>query len=291
MDALLLSQNISFGSLYEATICPQAGMNFLSLKWRGIELLDQTTYSFFEERMAGLGALIGPHFHSRSDKEIPPFDDEALFPHIRLMKAQGRKDFFSHGIGRYAPWRILSATSSSVQAVLRGSDRVGHMELRAIEGYDFEMHFRASLSEEGIEIFLKYQADHPSTMGLHYYFALPQGKSYVEGRVQDVYNDGGKFIPLPQEWKKRGELFLPLDRKFDYGFLSEPHLNQGEVRYHNELFTLDLSYQSPNACSWQLFKPEESSFVCIEPICARNPRFLTQTEGEIVIKMKASNSL
>jgi hypothetical protein len=290
MDSLLLTHQLSNGELYEASFCPQVGMNLLSFDCQGVELIDQKTFSLFEQRMAGLGSLIGPHFHSRLDKEIPLFDDETLFPHIKIMKEQGRKDYFSHGIGRYVPWTILSATHSSVQAVLRGSDRIGRVYLKDIEGYDFEMHFRASLTEEGLEIFLKYSADRPSTMGLHYYFSLPSPEAYVQGRIQDVYNEGGTFKPLPADWKKEGKLYFPLQQHCDYGFLAEK-IDQEEVLYHNAKFSMSLAYESPYECSWQLFRPKDSSYVCIEPICARNPRCLTQKEGEMQIKIKLLNTL
>jgi galactose mutarotase-like enzyme len=265
-------------------------MNLLSLKSQGVELIDQKTFLLFEQRMAGLGSLIGPHFHSRAELDIPSFDNEALFPHIKIMKEQGRKDFFSHGIGRYVPWTILSASHCSIQAVLRGNDRIGQVCLREIEGYDFEMHFRATLSDEGFEIFLKYRADKPSTMGLHYYFSLPKGMAYVEGEVQNVYNKEGSFYPLPAKWKREGRLHFPLDHPCDYGFLAEK-INCGKVLYHNSQFSMALSYDSPQECCWQLFRPKESSYICIEPICAHNPRSLTQKEGEIKIKIKLLNPL
>ena len=60
------------GSLYTATFNPEVGMNLMSLKKDKIEAIDQSTRPLFEERCAGLGALIGPHFHNQRDDLLPP---------------------------------------------------------------------------------------------------------------------------------------------------------------------------------------------------------------------------
>ena len=85
---------------YEATFLPELGMNLASFKWEGIEIIDQSTKPVFEDRFGGLGPLIGPHFYQRNKATLPPIKDESLFPHIARIKAEGRVDPFSHGIGR-----------------------------------------------------------------------------------------------------------------------------------------------------------------------------------------------
>ena len=79
-------KNISkSGKPLEATFIPDGGMNLVSYKLGNIEVIDQNTHSLYEERKAGLGALIGPHFHHR--QHIPEFKfDDSLFPHINLIK-------------------------------------------------------------------------------------------------------------------------------------------------------------------------------------------------------------
>ena len=43
-----------------------------NLNGRDIEVIDQKTEPLYVERMAGLGALIGPHFHHRQKISHPP---------------------------------------------------------------------------------------------------------------------------------------------------------------------------------------------------------------------------
>ena len=73
-------------SLYEALFLPEKGMNLTSLKYKNIEVIEQSTKTLFEERYAGLGSLIGPHFHMRPSSRIPPIKDESPFPHIAKIK-------------------------------------------------------------------------------------------------------------------------------------------------------------------------------------------------------------
>lgn len=50
-----------------ATFLPELGMNLASYKKGDYEAIDQNTQGEFEERFAGLGPLIGPHFHHQKD--------------------------------------------------------------------------------------------------------------------------------------------------------------------------------------------------------------------------------
>ena len=74
------------GKSLVATFLPDGGMNLCSYKLGDIEVIDQQTLPLYEERKAGLGALIGPHFHQR--QEVPSGYDESLFPHIAKGKAE-----------------------------------------------------------------------------------------------------------------------------------------------------------------------------------------------------------
>src|SRR5687767_2858709 len=96
-NTILLRQESQDGEPLEARFAPLRGMNLLSYKKGEIEAIDQSTRPLFEERSAGLGAFIGPHFHHRT--LIPPVPDESLFPHIAILKARGVQEPFSHGIG------------------------------------------------------------------------------------------------------------------------------------------------------------------------------------------------
>jgi len=117
----------------------------ISFKKGGLEIIDQSTQDQFKERFAGLGALIAPHFHRRRPESIPPIKDENLFPHIARVKAHGTQDPFSHGIGRYAPWKA-EFTPTKVTAVLTGKDTWNGVPLSALEGQNFKMNFTAETS-------------------------------------------------------------------------------------------------------------------------------------------------
>ena len=63
MNPVILSNKTSKGEVLQATFLPEKGMNMISYKKGTLEVIDQSTKNLFDERFAGLGALIGPHFH------------------------------------------------------------------------------------------------------------------------------------------------------------------------------------------------------------------------------------
>src|SRR5262245_52892018 len=129
----------------QAVFDPERGMNLLSYKLGETEVIDQSTRSLFEERYAGLGALIGPHSHHRH--VVPPVKDEALLSHIARVKSKGVEEPFSHGIARYAP-RKAEATATKVTARLTGKDTWNGVALSALEGQNFTMEMIAELTAE-----------------------------------------------------------------------------------------------------------------------------------------------
>ncbi len=114
-----LRNSTETGQLLQATYLPEKGLNLISFKIDDLELIDQSTKKAFEERFGGLGPMIGPHFHRRNPATIPPIKDESLFPFIAFATAHGSADPFSHGIGRYAPWKVES-TETTCKGILTG---------------------------------------------------------------------------------------------------------------------------------------------------------------------------
>ena len=157
---------------YTAHFLPEKGMNFVSLKKGEIEAIDQSTRRGFEERFAGLGAMIGPHFHHR--KLLPPPPDPKLFPHVA-----NSSEPFSHGIGRYAPWNVEGSCEMHIDATLSGSDTWNGVALKDLEGQDFKMTYSAKLLDEGLQIELSVVSDTESIVGLHTYYALADGAGVV----------------------------------------------------------------------------------------------------------------
>lgn len=257
-----------------AHFLPEKGMNLISFKKGEIEVIDQQTRPLFEERYAGLGAMIGPHFHQRSADQVPPWPDEKLFPHLKIVKAKGAKDPFSHGIGRYAPWTVLSKTENTLVAQLTGDDTWQGIPLKTLEGQNFKMTYKAELTDVGLKIELSVSSDQASIVGLHTYYALDQGQGKVTSLVQDSYNDMGTFKPIPASWDyHQHQLVMALPKPVDFGFIAYPDPRHGDVMLETASHRLRMQYWADQEeCSWQMWQPEGGSFVCIEPLSAKNPR-------------------
>lgn len=274
MSVIILKHQTAKGELLQATFLPDKGMNMISFKKGDLEVIDQSTQVFFEERYAGLGALIGPHFHRRSAELVPQIKDEHLFPHITRVKAKGVSDPFSHGIARYAPWKA-EATETSVKAQITGKDTWNDVALSALEGQNFSMHFEANLSEQGLFLHLSVVSDTASLVGIHYYYALPQGKGRVISEIQDQVRMQGELQSIPSHWNfdSQQKLMLDLDQDIDFTFRPYPDPLKGYIVLETETYQLHTRYQC--VCeenSWQLYHPKGASFVCIEPLSAQDPR-------------------
>lgn len=260
------------GEELSACILPAMGMNFISYRKGEIEVIDLSTKALFEERYAGLGAMIGPHFHHRNPSVIPPIENESLFPHI--ARAQAR-DPFSHGIGRYAPWRVESVGPSHIKSILRGGDTWHNVPLKALEGQDFFMEYEAKMTPLGLEIHLSVKGETESVIGLHTYYALTNGKGRITAKVQNHYNDQGVLKPIPSTWNYGEDqtLTYELESATDYGFHNFPDPLHGSILMETGSYRLQVQYWCDNEeNSWQLWHPKEASFVCIEPLAAKDPR-------------------
>lgn len=273
MTKIVLRNTTAKGEPLEVTFLPEMGMNMISYKKGNIEIIDQSTNGLFEERFAGLGALIGPHFHRR--KVIPAVADETLFPHIARVKAKGVQEPFSHGIGRYAPWQAKS-TETKVNAVLTGKDVWNGVPLATLEGQNFKLYFEAELFPHGLQIEMSVVSDTASIVGLHYYYHLPKGTGTVKAHVQKRYeNRERKFETIPSDWNFDSQHLLTLDLKHDYDdtFYPFPNPLEGKIWLDAIDYQLETTYTCQSQeNSWQLWHPAGASFVCIEPLSAQDPR-------------------
>jgi hypothetical protein len=274
----------------EAVFLPQKGMNMISYKKGDIEVIDQSTLPLFEERFAGLGALIGPHFHHRNPAIIPPIKDESLFPHIARVKANGVKEPFSHGIARYAPWKA-QATETRVQATITGKDEWNGVPLSALEGQNFTMKFDAELLPDGLHLHLSVVSDTDSVVGIHYYYNLPKSLGILLSQVQSNYIENGELKPIPSDWDMDDQQWLTFDlmNPADYTFYPFPNPLEAEITLDVEEYRIITRYKcNSQENSWQLYHPLGASFVCIEPLSAQDPRHpnLTASSIDIVISVE-----
>jgi hypothetical protein len=288
MTTIVLEHQTKQGERLQATFLPDKGMNLISLKRGDVEVIDQSTQNLFEERYAGLGALIGPHFHHRKTETLPKIKDEALFPHIARVKAKGVQDPFSHGIARYAPWKAES-TSHSVKAQLTGKDTWKGVALSALEGQNFNMLLEAYLKEEGLFLTLSIVSDTASLVGIHYYYALPQGKGRVISKVQNQVVIAGELKPIPSDWQfdSQQHLTFDLQQEADFTFRPYPDPLKGDILLATEEYQLRTRYSCMCAENcWQLYHPKGASFVCIEPISAQDPRHPNLTVSSLNIHLE-----
>lgn len=272
-NAVILKNQSPSGTPIQATFLPEKGMNLISFKWGDIEIIDQSTLPLFEERFAGLGALIGPHFHRRNPSIINKIPDESLFPHIARIKSKGTTDPFSHGIGRYAPWNA-TATDTSIKATLSGKDTWHDVPLSTLEGQNFKMNYQASLSPNSLDIDFNVVSDSDSLIGLHYYYHLPQGSGKIISNVQSKYIGPNGLESLPSTWNfdDRQLFTFDLSNEADYTFFPFPSPREGKIILDTGLYEVIITYtcQSTENC-WQLYHPKDASFVCIEPISSQDP--------------------
>lgn len=278
---------------YEAVFFPQRGMNLLSFKKGDIQLIDQSTNPLFEERNAGLGAMIGPHFHRRHPGIIPPLLNESAFPHIARLKAKGDSyDPFSHGIGRYAPW-TYTTSENSIHATLKGSDMWEGVALSALEGQNFTMNYNAFLTATGLRIELSVVSDTDSIIGIHYYYHLPEGKGEVSARVKDHYLIKEGKASLPSTWNFNRETHLltfPLVEEADYTFFGFPDPTAAEIYLTTPLYKLKTRYScASEENAWQLYHPKNASYVCIEPVSAQDPRHPNLTVSSLTIELSVES--
>ncbi len=272
----------------EATYLPEKGMNMISFKWGDVEVIDPSTKPIFDQRFGGLGPLIGPHFYQRNPASIAPIKEESLFPHIAVIRKEKRADPFSHGIGRYAPWNF-QATETKITAALTGKDTWMGVPLADLEGQQFQMSFTAELTPAGLQLDLSVASDSDSLVGIHYYYRLPKGRGTIYSRVQNHYIANRERKPIPADWNYDAQHLLayPLTQDTDFTFHPFPNPRMGSILLDTEEYQLATTYSCiSQENSWQLYHPKGSSYVCIEPVSAQDPRAANLTASALSIHLQ-----
>ncbi len=275
------------GHLLSATFNPYKGMNLMSYTASSIQVISQSTKHLFETRAAGLGALIGPHFHQQPN---PPQDfDFDLFDHIKAGIKEGRKDPFSHGIARYVPWKYTHSTTQ-IEAHLDGSMLYKGIPLSTFEGQDFHMRFNVRLLPSGLFITYSIESEKPSTLGFHYYYNLnKEGSLHINAEPQFREND--QLINFDKEILSGKHLNIDLAPSFDISLFprKEPiDSHDYKCRLITPDYDLHLHYspEFEHETCVQLYKDSSNSFVCIEPLSAKNPKQPHLTRSLIELKLE-----
>ncbi|CRX38848.1 hypothetical protein [Estrella lausannensis] len=288
MEDVIIEESREKGK-YQARFAPSQGMNLKSLIFDGVEVIDQSTQHLFEERFAGLGAMIGPHFHRRKTESLPKNLDLALFPHVKRGAIPEGTDPFSHGVGRYAAWTSTN-DARSIDATLKGGDTLNGVKLSDIEGQDFLMRYKAAWVSGGLELEMASVSQADSVMGIHFYYHVPGNKGEVISRVAGNYIVDGEVKPIPAligYEESSGRLSFSLSQEADYTFRPFPNLLKGEIALKLDGYTLLTTYESSSSeNSWQLWRSKNSSFVCIEPVSAADPRHPNLTVSSIKIRLE-----
>jgi hypothetical protein len=287
MKEIILQGALEDGSLLTATFLPEYGMNLSSLKYNEIEVIDQSTKDLFDERLSGLGPLIGPHFYHRKENDIPLIPDETIFPHLKYVRKSGSKEPLSHGIGRYVPWNY-TATENQISSHLSGMDTYRGITLAALEGFDFLMTFKAHISPSGLEIEMHTDSiNHSSIAGLHYYLALKDSSGSVKMKCKNEYGDKGVWKQIPERWlDSTGELNFNLNEESDYTFSPISSDFSGKALLETLSHKLTISYKTASdENAFQLYHPPGASFVCIEPVTAKDPRDAKQKKNTLFVKI------
>lgn len=284
-----LSSVLSSGEKIEAQYAPEGGMNLLRLCREGKEFIDPATKPLYEERFAGLGALIGPHFHHRKNEEIPSLDLSGP-KYLEVCRAKGQKEPFSHGIARYVPWRY-EADDRSIKAKLSGSDRyLGHT-LQEIEGQDFELSYEAILDQNTLSIDYSFDCEKVGVIGLHYYYRLIHKKGSVYSDIDSNMHTSKGWQPVPDQWiKNNHQLQYHVDpsQEADFGFVPYKEGAKGScISLETGQQKLEIYYEAQSTESaWQLYHPKDSTYVCLEPVSAHNPREPHLKSGRLQVEIK-----
>lgn len=287
-EKVLLTNTSSKGATLEATFAPLQGMNLTSLTIHGHQVLDVSTMDLFKQRNAGLGALIGPHFHHRHPLQIPSNTSLHLFPHVSQLPA-GQKEPFSHGIARYVPWRYESS-STQIKAWLSSKDLYHGIPLKTFEGFDFEMKLEAMLLHDGLLLDYFAESSIPNVIGFHYYYpASPE--ALVESHVKPFVRtqSGWEGLDLPFFDKTHQKLTYPVSQAADLGFMpiQDPNSSGYTITLKYPRGSLQISYLSSNddTTSFQLFHPKGASYVCLEPLSSLTPFAPTTKRNRLQMKL------
>lgn len=279
MDKIIEISNPNNNYPITAKFNLKQGLNLNSLKIKSHEIICQSTRDLFKERCAGLGALIGPHFHHRNRSHITWPQDLSIFRFLKKLKAQDSDEPFSHGIARYVPWEVTKKASNCFEARLLGKHKYKNIYLKDLEAQDFELKFKADISNNKLNLNYKIKSENNSVIGFHYYYQIEKSdisKSFVSSEVQNYYLDKTSKKSIPNAWLDKNNkniLNFNTNQIADFGFQPKnKKSNSSEIALHNPGYKLKLNYTCDSEDNrFQIYRPDGVDYVCIEPISAMWP--------------------
>lgn len=267
---------------YRAKVCPSRGMNLVSIQYDTHELIDPSTRKEYLSNYSGLAPLICPHFYERD--AIPKFSKEQ-FPFAKRRIDEGKKDPFSHGICRYAPWQYTKS-KSGIKARIQGSDMWNGVALSDLEGFDFEATFDLELTDQGIHYRLSVQGERPCIVGQHYYYQLPAPGSILRFEGEEDYFDGTTKKRVPQEWKSTSGIEIPITPKTALDYCFHIRGDTKRVTLASNLYDMHVEFSSSTGePSCQVYRPANASYICIEPNSAALPRRLELKQNALEVSL------
>ena len=130
----------------------------------------------------------------------------------------------------------------------------------------------------------------PSIAGLHYYYALNGTTGNVQMKCAPEYGDKCIYRPIPSRWQdKEGNLNFDLAEEADYTFNPISPDFTGEALLTTPTHTLKIHYKTATPeNAFQLYHPPGATFVCIEPVTAKDPRKANQKKNSLFVKIYPS---
>ena len=243
---------LAAGSM-EIDVAPEAGFSLMGLRRKGVEILNPGPRDAFNATRKGYGPLILPHFNQAG--YIPEVGLEA-FPHVRELEKIGITHPFQHGIGRYVPWEF-SSNRDSVTGRLDGKMRVRGFALSELTGFDFSAAVVYRLDPEGLEIAFDIQGEKPVAAGIHFYYNLFD-------RAASRIFPPSCLIDAPS--------VIALDEAINAVFPVGPARETEAVcTLETDRYSLVTRFPTGSPAeqafeSLVIFSPQNTGFVCIEPV-------------------------
>ncbi|GEM_PF-1698820 len=272
-----------FGSCFElssgsirALVAPEMGMSLASFTIGGIQILDTSRLKDFLLTRKGLGPLILPHFNCEGFSPEDKIEElKEKFPHIEELEKIGVDHPFQHGLGRYVSW-YAEESEDSITGFLTGDMQYMGYKLKTLAGFDFEARVSFRIAPDSLIVAFDVTGEKPIATGIHYYYDLVDRNS---AEIELTERDGST---------RKIKLDRPYDDTFHPGSRFGDYTNCSLKTRNYRLDTVFKVKGKPEEIfeSLVIFSPEESGFICIEPLSYYPGKGPTKTQNSGVIMLR-----